>query len=76
VLPSLKIELPLVLTGCSRFDQAAVTVTVKDSVPMLPAASLAVQTTVVLPRAKVLPEGLPQLAATAPSTMSVAIGAV
>ena len=52
VLPSLKIELPSALTGCSTFDQAAVTVTVNDSVPMLPAASFAVQVTVVLPRAK------------------------
>ncbi len=75
VLPSLKIELPSLLTGWRTFDHAAVTVTVNVSVPVLPALSVAVQVTVVLPSENTVPDALSQLAPTAPSTMSLADGA-
>ncbi len=46
--------------------------TVKLSVPVLPAASVAEQMTVVVPRAKVEPEAGSQVVVTEPSTRSVA----
>src|SRR5919201_2978633 len=75
VLPNLKTELPSAFTGWSTPDHAAVTVTVKVSVPRLPALSVAVQVTVVVPSGKTLPDALSQPAATAPSTRSEAVGA-
>jgi hypothetical protein len=54
-------------------DVVSVTVTVKLLLVVLPALSVAVQVTVVLPRAKVAPEAGEQLGVTAPSTKSVAV---
>ena len=42
--------------------------------PMLPAASVAEQSTVAVPRANVLPEAGVQVTATLTSTMSLAVG--
>jgi hypothetical protein len=75
VLPSLKTELPSRFTGCRTFDHAAVTRTVNDPVPVLPAWSSAVHVTVVLPSGNTLPDALSQVATTVPSTTSVAVGA-
>ena len=75
VLPSLKIELPSTLTGCSTLDQAAVTVTVNVSDPVLPALSVAVQVTVVAPSGNLLPDGTSQDAVRLPSTRSLAVAA-
>ena len=49
------------------------TVTVKDPGALLPAASVAVQLTVVAPTGKALPDAGEQTAATAPETASVAV---
>ena len=49
------------------------TVTVKMSLPVLPALSVAEQVTMVSPRAKVLPEAGVQFAVIEPSTRSVAL---
>lgn len=49
------------------------TVTVKDALPVLPAASVAEQFTVVVPNGNVLPEGGTQVGVIAPSTMSEAL---
>jgi len=49
------------------------TVTVKESVPVLPWASVAEQITVVLPRLKALPDAGVHVTATVPSTISVAL---
>ena len=49
------------------------TVTVKDALPVLPATSVAVQVTVVVPRANVLPEAGAQIGVGAGSTSSVAV---
>ena len=50
------------------------TVTVKLLAPVLPAASVAEQFTVVTPSAKTPPEAGVQFTATLPSTMSLAVG--
>src|SRR5204863_273687 len=50
------------------------TVTVKVVVDVLPAASLAVQVTVVVPIANRLPEAGTQVTVSVPSTASVAVG--
>src|SRR2546428_318521 len=55
-----------------RGGVVSTTVTVKLAVPVLPCASLAVQVTVAVPRAKVEPETGAQVTATVPSTLSVA----
>ena len=49
------------------------TVTSKLALPVLPAASVALQVTVVAPRGKVLPEAGLQVGVRAPSTSSVAL---
>jgi hypothetical protein len=49
--------------------------TVNVPVPVLPATSLALQVTVVVPRAKLVPEPGVQVTATDPSTLSFALGA-
>jgi hypothetical protein len=48
------------------------TITTKLAVPVLPAASVAVQVTMVLPSGNVAPEGVSQLTTGAGSTLSVA----
>src|ERR1041385_2258137 len=72
VLPCLKIELPSLLIGCRKPDQAAATVMVNVFELELPAASCAVQVTVGVPSANVEPEAGVHLAATAPSMASAA----
>src|SRR5688572_2866982 len=49
------------------------TVTVNVPRPTLPAASLALQVTIVAPSANASPEAGPQLTATGPSTSSIAV---
>src|SRR5919107_1717429 len=63
-------------SGASTFDHGTVTVTLNTWLALLlPVLSVAVQDTCVTPRAKVLPEAGVQVAATVPSTASVAVGA-
>ena len=72
-------EVAIALTSaCAEIDGAVVscTVTLKLLVASFPAASVALQFTVVVPRAKVLPEAGVQTTATLPSTMSLAVGLV
>ena len=54
----------------------SVTVTVKVEVEVLPAASVAVQVTVVGPKSKVDPEAGEQLTVGVPGQLSVAVGSV
>jgi hypothetical protein len=72
VLLSLKIELPSALIGCSIPDQLNVTATWNVFVVALPARSVAVQLTVVVPSANVEPEAFEHTGAIAPSTASLA----
>src|SRR5919109_3065614 len=51
----------------------SMTLTTNVAVALLPAASVAVQVTVVVPRGKRLPEWGEQVTATVPSTLSVAV---
>src|SRR5262245_11960308 len=51
------------------------TLTMNEALPVLPAASVDVQVTVVWPSGNVLPEGGAHVVATAPSTRSVALAA-
>ena len=50
------------------------TVTLKEAWPVLPAASVAEQVTVVSPKGKVSPEVASQVGVMAPSTSSLALG--
>src|SRR2546421_12198564 len=54
----------------------SLTVTLNDAVALLPAPSVAVQMTVVVPNGKVEPGGGEQLTGSVPSTLSVAVGLV
>src|SRR5215207_1484908 len=72
VLPSLKIDEPSALIGCRIPLHGTTTLTTKLDVATLPAASVAVHVTVVLPSANVLPEGGVHVTTTLPSTASTA----
>src|SRR5688500_18341802 len=72
VLPCLKIELPSLLIGWRKNDHETVTVTVNVLLSLLPAASVAVQVTVVVPTANVEPEECVHVGVIEPSTISLA----
>src|SRR6516165_6114141 len=72
VLPSLNTELPSALIGCRMPDHEYWTCTGKDPVVVLPAGSLAVQVTAVVPGGKVEPDPGVQVAVTGPTQRSVA----
>ena len=59
--------------ACTSGAVVSTTLTVKELVPLLPAASVAVQVTVVVPSGKTVSEACEQLGFSGPSTMSVAL---
>ena len=65
------------LAGVPRMVGGVVssTVIVNEAVPVLPAASVAVQVTVVVPRSKRSPDSASHVTVTGPSTLSVAVAA-
>src|SRR5262245_51595811 len=73
LLPALKTEEPSGLMGWRTPLHWYCTQTTNVLVVVLPAASVAVQVTVVLPGAKVEPEAGEQVTGTVPSTLSVAV---
>ena len=80
-VPSLKMELPSGLMGCSKMTPVLAsaptwtwTQTVKAALAVLPSASVAVQVTVVWPRANLLPEAGAQETGTGFPALSVAGG--
>src|SRR3954468_23187480 len=75
VLPILYVELPSLLRGARTFDHGTLTFTLNVWTPLeLPALSVAVQLTCVVPSANVLPEAGVQAAVTVASTASLAVG--
>lgn len=59
---------------CAVVEAEPVTVTLKEALAVLPAASVAVRVTLVVPIRKVVPEAGAQVRGSGPSTPSVAVG--
>jgi hypothetical protein len=74
VLPEALVASSVMLDGSVNVGAVvSLTVTVNDAVPVLPAASVAEQLTVVVVIGKVEPEAGVHVAGTVPSTLSVAV---
>ena len=71
-MPCARLKLCTFAISAVTWAAAAWTSTLKLPLTLLPAASAAVQVTVVVPIGNVLPDGREQFTVTAPFTMSVA----